>query len=48
MKNGFNARVENEQAWRVSMDQVKAGNFNDANKLGSGVEGHLKKMGVGG
>jgi len=27
-KNGFKFRVENEQAWRVSIDQIKAGNFN--------------------
>jgi type I restriction enzyme M protein len=27
-KDGFDARVENEQAWRVSIDQIKAGNFN--------------------
>ncbi len=27
-KDGFKARVENEQAWRVSIDQIKAGNFN--------------------
>lgn len=27
-KDGFKSRVENEQAWRVSIDQVKAGNFN--------------------
>ena len=27
-KDGFEARVENEQAWRVSIDQIKAGNFN--------------------
>ena len=26
--DGFKARVENEQAWRVSIDQIKAGNFN--------------------
>jgi type I restriction enzyme M protein len=26
--DGFAARVENEQAWRVSIDQIKAGNFN--------------------
>jgi type I restriction enzyme M protein len=27
-EDGFAARVENEQAWRVSIDQIKAGNFN--------------------
>jgi len=27
-KDGFKARVENEQAWRVSIDTIKAGNFN--------------------
>src|SRR4029077_6184125 len=27
-KDGFQSRVENEQAWRVSIDQIKAGNFN--------------------
>ena len=27
-RDGFKARVENEQAWRVSIDQIKAGNFN--------------------
>lgn len=26
--DGFKARVENEQAWKVSIDQIKAGNFN--------------------
>jgi type I restriction enzyme M protein len=26
--DGFAARVENEQAWRVSLDQIKAGSFN--------------------
>jgi type I restriction enzyme M protein len=26
--DGFKARVENEYAWRVSLDQIKAGNFN--------------------
>jgi type I restriction enzyme M protein len=26
--DGFAARVENEQAWRVSIDEIKAGNFN--------------------
>lgn len=26
--DGFKARVENEYAWRVSMEQIKAGNFN--------------------
>lgn len=26
--DGFQSRVENEQAWRVSIDQIKAGNFN--------------------
>jgi type I restriction enzyme M protein len=26
--DGFKARVENEQAWRVSIDQIKAGNYN--------------------
>jgi len=26
--DGFKSRVENEQAWRVSIDQIKAGNFN--------------------
>ena len=26
--DGFKARVENEQAWRVSIDKIKAGNFN--------------------
>ena len=26
--DGFAARVENERAWRVSIDQIKAGNFN--------------------
>jgi type I restriction enzyme M protein len=26
--DGFKTRVENEQAWRVSIDQIKAGNFN--------------------
>ena len=27
-KDGFATRLENEQAWRVSIDQIKAGNFN--------------------
>lgn len=27
-KDGFAARVENEQAWRVSIDQIKAANYN--------------------
>jgi type I restriction enzyme M protein len=27
-KDGFAVRVENEQAWRVSIGQIKAGNFN--------------------
>ena len=27
-QDGFKARVENEQAWRVSIDTIKAGNFN--------------------
>ena len=27
-KDGFKTRVENEQAWRVSIDTIKAGNFN--------------------
>ena len=27
-EDGFAARVENERAWRVSIDQIKAGNFN--------------------
>ena len=27
-EDGFAARVENEQAWHVSIDQIKAGNFN--------------------
>ncbi len=27
-KDGFKSRVENEQAWCVSIDQIKAGNFN--------------------
>ena len=27
-RDGFKARVENEQAWRVSIDTIKAGNFN--------------------
>ena len=26
--DGFQARVENEQAWRVSIDQIKAGGYN--------------------
>jgi type I restriction enzyme M protein len=26
--DGFQSRVENEQAWRVSIDQIKAGSFN--------------------
>ena len=26
--DGFSGRVENENAWRVSIDQIKAGNFN--------------------
>jgi type I restriction enzyme M protein len=26
--NRFDRRVENEQAWRVSIDQIKAGNYN--------------------
>ncbi len=26
--NGFAGRTENEQAWRVSIDQIKAGNYN--------------------
>jgi type I restriction enzyme M protein len=26
--DGFKTRVENAQAWRVSIDQIKAGNFN--------------------
>lgn len=27
-KNGFKARVQNEHAWRVPIDQIKAGNYN--------------------
>jgi type I restriction enzyme M protein len=27
-KDSFKSRVENEQAWRVSLDQIKTGNFN--------------------
>ncbi len=27
-KDGFKSRVENEQAWRVSIETIKAGNFN--------------------
>lgn len=27
-KDGFKSRVENERAWRVSIEQIKAGNFN--------------------
>jgi len=27
-KDGFASRVENEQAWRVSIDTIRAGNFN--------------------
>jgi len=27
-KDGFKSRVENEQAWRISIDQIEAGNFN--------------------
>ena len=27
-EDGFKSRVENEQAWRVSLDTIKAGNFN--------------------
>jgi type I restriction enzyme M protein len=27
-KDGFQSRVENERAWRVSIDTIKAGNFN--------------------
>jgi len=27
-KDGFKSRIENEQAWRVSIDTIKAGNFN--------------------
>ena len=27
-KDGFKSRVENQQAWRVSIDTIKAGNFN--------------------
>ncbi len=27
-QDGFKARVENEQAWRVSIEQIKAGNYN--------------------
>jgi type I restriction enzyme M protein len=27
-EDGFKSRVENEQAWRVSIDQIKAGNYN--------------------
>jgi type I restriction enzyme M protein len=27
-KDGFKSRVENEQAWRVSIEQIKASNFN--------------------
>jgi type I restriction enzyme M protein len=27
-KDGFKSRVENEQAWRVSIDTIRAGNFN--------------------
>jgi type I restriction enzyme M protein len=26
--DGFKSRIKNEQAWRVSIDQIKAGNFN--------------------
>lgn len=26
--DGFQSRVESEYAWRVSIDQIKAGNFN--------------------
>ena len=27
-QDGFKSRVENEQAWRVSVDTINAGNFN--------------------
>ena len=27
-QDGFASRVENEQAWRVSIDTIKAGNYN--------------------
>ena len=27
-KDGFKSRIENEQAWRVSIETIKAGNFN--------------------
>lgn len=27
-KDGFKSRIENEQAWRVSIDTIRAGNFN--------------------
>ncbi len=27
-KDGFKSRVENEQAWRISIETIKAGNFN--------------------
>jgi len=46
-KDGFKSRVENEQAWRVSIDQIKAGNFNLDLKnphnadTGPGDVGHL-------
>ena len=39
-KDGFKSRVENEQAWRVSIEAIKAGNFNldlkNPNKADSG------------
>ncbi|CAM3097774.1 type I restriction-modification system subunit M [Rariglobus hedericola] len=39
--DGFKARVENEQAWRVSIDQIKAGNYNlDLKNPHTTVESH--------
>ncbi len=46
-KDGFKSRVENEQAWRVSIETIKAGNFNldlkNPNKadIGPGDVDHL-------
>jgi type I restriction enzyme M protein len=45
--DGFASRVENEQAWRVSIEQIKAGNFNldlknpHSTDTGPGDVGHL-------
>lgn len=46
-ENGFKARAENKQAWRVSIDDIRAGNFNldlknpNSSESGPGDVDHL-------